>query len=191
MNRKQMSVQDLFAELGLVEGDELVIEGRGGWEMVVESGDKGADFTHQNPALVDGQFVGYKFFAYTTRGNPYGAGKIDQEPTLGVAFKDCGVNGDGKVVGAIVVDDAGEVIGRFSWSNLVFGKDPKTFSVDADGALVVNGVPQGALAAAFLPDKNRLGGFVGVFTPTKPDTVRMLEMEDLVLAFTHPSAASQ
>lgn len=190
MNRKQVSVQDLFAALGLVQGDELVIEGRGGWEMVVEYGENGVDFTHRNPVWVSGECVGYKFFWYTTKGNAYGAGIIDQEPTLGVLLTSCGLDHTGKLVGAIVVDDGGAVTGRFSWSNVVYAKG-KSFSVGTDGGLTVDGARQGSLAAIFLADKNRLGGFVGVFTPSGQDTVTILEMEQLVLAFTRPADLPQ
>ncbi len=180
MNRKQVSVQDLFAALGLVAGDELVIEGRGGWEMLVVQGERGADFTHQNPIMREGLFVGYGFYAYTTCGNPYGAGIMNEEPTLGVSLASCGASGDGKLVGAIVIDDDIKLVDRYSWSNHVY-RQGKTFSVAADGALVVDGKQSGWLTKAVLANKNRIGGFVGVFTPNKPDHVRLLELEQVVL----------
>lgn len=181
MARKKLSVQDLFAAYGLVAGDELVIGGRGGWEMVVENGDKGADFTHQHPIMRDDTFVGYAYFAYTTRGNAYGAGMMEQEPTLGISLTSCGVSADGRLVGAIVVDEGINLLGRYSWSNHVY-RQGATFSVGIDGAFTVNGVQQGWLSQAILADKNRINGFVGVFTPGRPEQVELLELEQIVLA---------
>jgi len=88
---------------------------------------------------------------------------------------------DDKITGAIVLDGDGKVSGRFSWSNIVFAKK-QTFSISAEGELVVNGASEGFLHAVFLADKNRLTGYVGVFKPVKPEQpVRILEMETLVL----------
>ena len=35
--------------------------------------------------------------------------------------------------------------------------------------------------AVFLPDKNRLDGYVGVFKPEPVEIIKVLEMEDLIL----------
>ncbi len=164
----------------LTVGESVAIPGRGGWSLVVTKVNAGGelDFTHQNP---DGGTGKRKFFDYTTVGNVYGAGKILQEPSLGVSCRSCGLEVDDKITGAIVLDGDGKVSGRFSWSNIVFAKK-QTFSISAEGELVVNGASEGFLHAVFLADKNRLTGYVGGFKPVKPEQpVRILEMETLVL----------
>lgn len=77
----------------------------------------------------------------------------------------------------------GAVVGRFSWSNVVFVKHQTISINDETGALIVNDVFQGYLKAAFSPDKNRLDGCVGVFVPERPaGPVKYVEMETLPLA---------
>jgi hypothetical protein len=163
----------------LKEGEEIIIPGRGGWEMVVKKGKDGCDFIYRNP--VNEAKDKFKFFVFDTTGNPYGAGMVVQEPTLGVPCKNCGVDVEGTIVGALVLGDDGKVKERFSWSNLVFVKKGE-FSINADGELKVNGEQKGYLQALFLPDKNRLKGYVGVFGGKKPEKVKILEMEDLLFA---------
>ncbi len=161
----------------LPSGEGVVIPGRGGWEMeIIACEGGGFDLVHRNP-VGDGKM---KFFAYTTVGNKYGAGMMEQEPSLGVPCRDCGVDVDGTIVGALVRGEDGKVRERFSWSNLVFAQKG-TFSIDADGSLTVNGTRKGFLQAVFLPDKNRLRGYVGVFSPTKPVQVKVLEMEKILV----------
>lgn len=172
----EREVLNLLAQLKL--GESMGLPGRGGWMMRVTACDTGFDFTHRNPTE-EGRS---KFFEYSTAGNSYGAGKIVQEPSLGVACRQCGVEMDGAIVGAIVLGVDDKVVGRFSWSNIVFAKG-QTFSISAEGELVVNGASQGFLHALFLPDKNRLDGYVGVFKTTKPtEAVKVLEMETLLFA---------
>ncbi|HSR89190.1 MAG TPA: hypothetical protein VLK22_02190 [Candidatus Udaeobacter sp.] len=165
----------------LAAGETLTIPGRGGWVMKVTCVKPGVefDFKHVNP-VADG---GEKFFTYNTYGNPYGAGKVYNETTLGVSCRDCGVAIDGNIVGAVVVGDTDKVEDRLSWSNIVYAKS-SSFSVGPDGKLIVNGSQyKGYLHAVFLADKNRIDGYVGVFRPTKPvGAVKVLEMEQLVLA---------
>lgn len=173
-----MGTPDLSTQLEqLVIGESVTIPGRGGWQMVITRNADGLDFTHCCP--VPG--AGVKFFEYTTCGNPYGAGMIRQEPTLGLPCRQCGVEADGQIVGAIVLDTSGKVAGRFSWSNLQYVRR-LSFSIDHQGELRVNGASQGYLALLFLPDKNRMEGYVGVFVPVKPEAVKVVEMEELVLA---------
>jgi hypothetical protein len=171
-----MSVPDEILEK-LEVGEQVVIPGRGGWEMVVKRCEDGFDFTHRNP-VEEGK---YKLFVYNTSGNPYGAGMIVQEPTLGVACRNCGVDVDGAIIGALVLGEDGKIRERFSWSNLVFMKKGE-FSISGEGELKVNGEAKGCLRAIFLADKNRIKGYVGIFGPAKPEKVKVLEMEDLLLA---------
>jgi len=175
----EVLVKGILEVLGKMKAGEVVpIPGRGGWKMEVTAcGGNEFDFTHHNPAG-DGR---NKFYLYTTVGNKFGAGKTKQEPSLGVPCRNCGAEVDGAVVGALVRGVDGKISERFSWSNLVFAQKG-TFSISADGALTVNDASKGFLQAVFLPDKNRLEGYVGVFGPTKPERVVVLEMEELLLA---------
>src|SRR3989344_3977431 len=162
-------------------GEMIVIPGRGGWAMKVmrANTDLEFDFTHVNYASDSGE----KFYVYDTVDNPHGAGKVFNERTLGVPCRNCGVVIDGNIVGATVLDTANKVTGRFSWSNVIYGKGG-SFSISPDGELVVNGQSQGYLHGVFLADKNRIDGYVGVFRPTKPvSAVLVAEMEQLVLAW--------
>lgn len=159
-------------------GEEEVILGRGGWLHRITGTDKGADIQIYNP---DAAGDGKKFFAVDTAGNPYGAPMIIQEPSLGVPCRNAGVNVDGNIVGALVVDESGKIAERFSWSNVVFMKGG-SFSISSEGELTVNGETKGYLSIAFLADKNRIQGYVGVFVPQKPvGAPKIVEMEDLLL----------
>lgn len=179
----EIQVRNLLSQLS--PGESVELPGRGGWEMKVIATDDGFDFEHRHIA---GNGM-YKFFTYRTTGNPYGAGKIVQEPTLSVSFANAGIHIEvapktelsGRIIGAIVLDADGKVVGRFSWSNVVFAQK-NNFSISHDGELVVDGISYGFVHAVFLPDKNRLDGYVGVFKPTKPGAVRVLEMETLLFA---------
>lgn len=158
-------------KIELASGEKVQVGGRGGWLYNLIGTEEGADLEVVNPAEDGGE----KFFVFSTVGNPFGAGKIVQERTLGVQSI------EGRIIGALVVGEDGKIKERFSWSNIVFFKK-KTFSVSAGGELTVDGASKGFLAALFLADKNRIDGFVGIFKPMRPDTVKVLEMEDLLLA---------
>ncbi len=172
-------LDEILEKLGqLKPGETVTIPGRGGWKIEIAACEGGGfDVAHYNPAD-DGR---KKFYLYTTVGNKYGAGRMKQEPSLGVPCRDCGADIGGAIVGALVRGGDGKIIDRFSWSNHVFVQKG-TFSIGADGALTVNGAPKGFLQAVFLPDKNRLEGYVGVFGSAKPERVMVVEMEDLLLA---------
>ncbi len=142
--------------------------------MIVK-GEEGLDFVHLNPT--EG---GYKFFQYSTVDNKYGAGMIEQEPTLGVPCRNCGVDVDGTIVGALVLDEDGKICERFSWSNLVYAQKGE-FLLSNQDELKVNGKTKGFFKAIFLADKNRIKGYVGVFGSAKPEQVKVLEMENLLL----------
>ncbi len=161
-------------------GESITIPGRGGWMIKLIKTAEGFDLVHFNPISNDENQL--KFFKYTTIGDPYGAGKIDQEPTLGVTCQSCGVNIDSLVSGALITNENGdEIIERYSWSNLVLNQN-KNFRITLGGELLIDGnQSKGYLRALFLADKNRIKGFVGVFSPKKPKEVQIMEMEDLIL----------
>ena len=161
----------------LKPGREITIKGRGGWVYEITGNQEGADIRVHN-STSDGQ---KKFFEFSTHGNPYGAGTFVQEPSLRVPFADVGMNIDGFVVGALVLDSAFQIVERFSWSNLQFMQE-RVFNITNEGELLIDGVSKGYLTVVFMPDKNRLVGHVGVFAPEKPQTVAIIEMEDLFLA---------
>lgn len=163
----------------LTDGESITLPGRKGWMIKLIKTPEGFDLTHFNP--VSGDENQLKFFVYTSIGNAYGAGMTKQEPTLGIPANRCGVNNvTGLIVGAIVLDDKGTIKSRYSWSNIVFGKG-WNFNIKNDGELLINGESQGYLSGIFLPDKNRLEGYVGVFKPIKPENIKVLEIETLVL----------
>ena len=164
----------------LENGQSVVIPGRGGWQIKLIKTAEGFDLVHFNPISNDENQL--KFFKYTTIGDPYGAGKIDQEPTLGVTCQSCGVNANGLVSGALITNENGnEIIERYSWSNLVLNQN-KNFRITLGGELLIDGnQSKGYLQALFLADKNRMKGFVGVFSPKKSKEVQIMEMENLIL----------
>ncbi|MDP1884141.1 MAG: hypothetical protein Q8L10_02130 [Candidatus Moranbacteria bacterium] len=157
-------------EIEVGAGEQVRVVGRGGWVYDLIGTESGADVEVSNPVEGGGE----KFFTFSTVGNPYGAGKIVQERTLGISTE------HGRIVGALILDESGKIVERFSWSNAVYAKR-QTVEIVA-GELFIAGASKGHLAAAFMPDKNRLDGLVGIFKPTKSETVKVLEMEDLLLA---------
>ena len=162
---------DLSNLKAIAPGQTLVIEGRKGWFYLLTGTEKGADLEVINPTE---DLQGEKFFTFSTVGNPYGAGKIFQERTLGIQV------GQRLIVGALVLDDQKKISKRFSWSNLVYIQN-KTVEI-VDGELFIDGVTNGFLKVAFLADKNRIDGFVGIFVPDRPeDEVKEVEMESLLL----------
>ncbi len=160
-------------------GEEEVIEGRKGWMIRLIGREGGVDITVYNPTP-DGK--GERWFKVDTTGNPYGAPMVIQEPSLGIPCRNAGVNVDGHIVGALVVDGSGRITERFSWSNVVFIKGGKV-DISSEGELRVNDEPKGYLKIVFLADKNRIQGYVGVFVPQKPvGAAKVIEMEDLLLS---------
>lgn len=158
-------------------GEFITIPGRGGWKIKSTKTKEGFDTELFNPTS-DGK--GKRWFSINTKDNPYGAPIVIQEPTLGILCKDVGVDIEDTVVGALVIGNSGKIEERFSWSNIVFMKKLK-FSITKKGELIINGKSKGFLSLLFLPDKNRMKGYVGVFTSKKPEKVKILEMEDLLL----------
>lgn len=181
MDAQSVQQQIITLLASLSDGEEITIPGRCGWEIVLGKATDGIDLSHQNPSG-DGRF---KFFTYTTKGNKYGAGITKQEPSLGILLNSFGVTDGVKptdtLVGAIVLDEHNKVSARYSWSNVVFMKK-QNITITSAGELKVGDVSQGFVTAVFLPDKNRMEGYVGVFRPSCSDTVKVLEMESVVLA---------
>ena len=130
-----------------------------------------------------------KFFTVDTVYSDFGAPMVIQEPTLGIPCREAGVDIDGRIVGALVLDSDGKVVKRFSWSKLVF-VEKRGFEITPTGLLFEQDPTGtkflvGRLRAFFLPDKNRMDGYVGIFGPSDPKDikpVKILEMEDLLLA---------
>ncbi|MBI5023362.1 MAG: hypothetical protein HZC05_04395 [Candidatus Magasanikbacteria bacterium] len=186
MNDATLKVLEMVKDLQ--EGIRITIPGRGGWEYVLTRRHQGFDINIRcQETSEEGDPTGRdKFFTVDTMYNEYGAPIVVQEPTLGVLCRDAGVDIDGRIVGALVLDDDGTIIKRFSWSKLVF-VEKRGFEITPTGLLFEQshiGVKflVGHLRALFLPNKNRMDGYVGVFGPDKPTQVKVLEMEDLLLA---------
>jgi hypothetical protein len=132
----------------------------GGWGMVTvprlddNQEEVGLDVFLGNPNMVDGEWDGrWKFFVTDTSDDSYGAPRIIQEPSLSITAPD----GSGQIVGAIIVNAAGEVVMRASWSNLVFIQN-KAFVLDTDGNLTIDDQLVGTTMILVAPDKNRLYG---------------------------------
>lgn len=151
---------------------------RKGWRIMFTKTEDGFDVKIYCPTE---DRKGEMFFTVDTSGNPYGAPKIIQEPTLGISCKEAGVEIDGNIVGALIVGESGKIEDRFSWSNLVFTKNLGIY-ISEKGKLIIETKSQGYLSLLFLPDKNRIEGYVGVFTPEKPEKVKVIELEDLLLS---------
>lgn len=190
MNDATLKVLDMIKDLP--ELYEIVIPGRGDWRCVLTRQHQGFDFTLECPEIDDDdEPTGRcKFFIVDTRDNQFGAPKVFQEPSLGVLCRNAGVDIDGRIVGALVLDSDGKVVKRFSWSKLVF-VEKRGFEITPTGLLFEQDQTGtkflvGRLRALFLPDKNRLDGYVGIFGPSDPskaqEPVKILEMEDLLLA---------
>jgi hypothetical protein len=150
---------------------------RKGWEAKIVNSGEGTDIILRNPTD-DGE--GRKFFEITTVGDPYGAPRVVQEPSLGIPARDAGIDVDGNLVGFVVVRD-GEIVERASLSNLVYMKE-STVRVSEDGELFINDESKGYIQLIFNPDKNRLIGLVAFIGADKPDQVKVLEMEEAALA---------
>lgn len=190
MNDATLDILNMAKDLPY--GTAITIPGRGGWQCVLTRQHQGFDFTLECPEVDnDGEPMGRcKFFIVDTHGEQYGAPKVFQEPTLGVFCRNAGVDIDGRIVGALVLDVDGKITKRFSWSKLVF-VEKRGFEITPTGLLFEQDSSGtkflvGRLRALFRPDRNCLDGYVGVFGPSDPskadEPVKILEMEDLLLA---------
>jgi len=159
----------------LANGASFHIPGRKGWWILLDGVEDGVDLRHNNPAE-DGRL---KFCEYSTVGNAYGAGATIQEPSLRIPFKDIGIEGEGFIVGAILKDENGKTVGRFSLSNLVFFQN-RDFRIEKGGEVFVDGKSVGFVNVPFAPDKNRLIGDVAYCSPYKTPDMTPREIEDIV-----------
>lgn len=175
-----MDIKELFRSHSV---NQVIFDLRGGWKLRLWLNAEGSwEMEHFNP--VSETDKRRKFFIYSTVGNPYGAGKIIQEPDLALVAPKINL----PVVGALVLDQDGNIAERYSWSNLFFMKKIAA-DIDENNQLYLideNGQPifKGKLRALFLPDKNRMEGYVGIFDSVverAEGPVRVLEMESLLL----------
>lgn len=163
-------------------GDVITFPGRSGWMHELIKTENGFDFRSYNLAH-DGKTK--MFFEVSSVGNLYGAPVIVQEPTLKVPCCKAGVDIAGDIIGAIVLNEEGRVVERYSWSNLVYMQGKK-FEITFGGQLFVGegeaAISKGYLQILALVDKNRIVGYVGVFGPRKPEKVETREMLDLLIS---------
>ncbi|HBV57689.1 MAG TPA: hypothetical protein DEB73_00200 [Candidatus Magasanikbacteria bacterium] len=188
MNDATLSVLKLIRDFP--KGTEITIPCRGEWECMLTSCCSREWFTAtvQCPETDnDGNPTGrYKFFTVKTS-DRHGPPKVTQEPTLGIPCRAAGVDIHGHIISGLVIDADGKITKRLQWSYIVF-VEKRDFEITPTGLLFVQDPAGtkflvGRLRALFLPDKNRLDGYIGVFGPSDPDNikpVKILNMEDLL-----------
>lgn len=140
-----------------------VIALRGGWQAIVSPSEKDGenDITIRNTTNgVD------RWFNITTKNSQHGAPLVIQEPSLSIPGRECGLDTDQNIVGAVVLGNDGDEIQRYSWSNLHFKGIP--FHISDDGELFVEGESKGYMQFSLWPDKNRMKGVVAVFNQQRP-----------------------
>lgn len=177
----QAEVLAALAKLGVGESILIPAEVLGGkkqWELEIErTGEDRLDLEHRSP---DGTGR-FKFYRFTTHGNPYGAGIIDQEPSLAIPCRDAGIDKDAKLVGAVAVDAEGNFLFRGSWSKCVWGVNPgdiRPYGFTADGEFLLGGEVVGHVWGVLLPDKMRMRGHVALVRSGKPTgPVKEFELE--------------
>ncbi len=190
MNDTSLKVLEMVKDLPY--GTKITVPGRGGWECILTRHPRGFDFMIHHPETDedDNPTDRNKFFIVDTIGSECGDPVIIQEPTLSVPCRNAGVDIDGRIVRAIVLDAEGKITKRLSWSKLVF-IEKRGFEITPTGLLFEQNPAGtkflvGRLRALFLPGKNYLDCYVGIFGPSDPskaqEPVKVLEMEDLLLA---------
>lgn len=122
---------------------------------------------------------------YEIRPGQYNEPKIRREPDRALALPTQVryVNADGsacqpdeKIAGIVLRDEAGNVVGRYSLTNAT--RQKIEYELSDDGTLRIDGKVF-HLNGLFSPDKNRIENYDAFFSPTKPDVVTMLELEDV------------
>lgn len=171
----QESVRGNFEDLEI--GQAVIISVKGGWEMKVTMTENGLEFKHYNPW--QGDRSKEAFYTYSNR-NDNGSGMMDQEKTLGVPCRSCGIENDGRIVGALVTDNKCEIVDRFSLSKIIYVQE-HDFEISPEGEVSIDGESKGFIGIIFLADKNRMDGYVCVTFPEKPSEVTEMEMEDLLM----------
>lgn len=172
-----MDIKEIVAKIKKAGG--ITLSAAGGWRLhLTVDDDNNIVFVHYNPW--QGDEDQHAFLESTNKLDKNGMTTIVQEPTLGIPLRDCGVDNDGKVVGFLVTDENGDIIDRFSLSKLVYVQE-HSIEIDKAGKVIVDGTEIGYIGVIFLADKNRMVGYVAVIFPGKPDEVREIEMEDLLM----------
>ncbi len=157
-------------------GESIILPVKGGWELRITAAKNGLEFKHYNPWKGDRNKEA--FYTYSNR-NPNGSGMMDQEKTLGIPCRECGINNDGRIIGILVTDEVGKIVDRFSLSKIVYLQE-RNLNITENGEVKINEESKGFVHLLFLPDKNRLDGFVCITTPNKQE-VKIMEMEDLLM----------
>jgi len=171
----QENILEDFEDLEI--GQSVIISVKGGWELEITMTEKGLEFRHYNPW--QGDRSKEAFYTYSNR-NDNGSGMMDQEKTLGVLCRNCGIDNDGRIVGVLVTDDKCEIVERGGLSKIVYVQE-HDFKISSEGEVQIDNESKGFVGVIFLADKNRIDGYVAVTFPQKPDEVREIEMEDLLM----------
>lgn len=119
------------------------------------------------------------FCDVSTVGHSYGLPMVVEEPSLGVPCIECGLEAEGNVVGAIVLNGEGDVTRRTSWSKIA-KVEKGTFVITPEGEFLVNGVSEGFVHGLIASNKNRIKGWIAIVAPTRraqPPT--LLEVQSL------------
>lgn len=106
------------------------------------------------------------FCDVTTIGHPYGLPMVVEEPSLGVLCADCGLDAEGNVVGAIVLNGNNDSIRRASWSRIVKA-EKGAFKITSESELLVNGVSEGFILGLIASNKNRITGWIAIVAPAR------------------------
>lgn len=106
------------------------------------------------------------FCDVSTVGHPYGLPMVVEEPSLGVPCIDCGIEAEGNVVGAFVLNGDRDVTRRTSWSRIV-KVEKGAFVITPEGEFLVNGVSEGFVRGLIASNKNRIKGWIAIVAPTR------------------------
>jgi len=158
-------------------GQSVIIPVKGGWELKATMTEKGLEFKHYNPWQGDRNKEA--FYTYSNR-NENGSGMMDQEKTLGIPCRSCGIENDGRIIGVLVTDDKCEIVDRFGLSKIVYVQE-HNLEISNEGEVCIDGESKGFVGIIFLADKNRIDGYVCVTFPEKMPGVTEIEMEDLLM----------
>lgn len=173
---------------GLLNGESIHIQLGTQWALeLTRTSAERIDATMFNAVLdAEGNEVGRKFYQMSTVGNPYGAPMLVQEPSLGIPCCEAGIDLEGGLIGFVAFGEDGALVLRTSLSKLTYSpklEERATYSVSSEGEVVVGGKSLGYINAVFLPDKNRMQGYVALVRPNRPNgPVKVLEMEQVAFA---------
>lgn len=178
------TIQEEFVALlnKLGEGEEVDAPLARGWYLRLGRLNGELWFQHFNQKSSDGPLL---FYMCTSKGRPYGAGIIIEEPSLRVRCSDAGITNLGEgdhLVGLVVKGDDGKAKLRASFSNLHTNGTHIRFS--SAGEVFLDEQSIGFIRATVLSNKNRLDGRVALIgSEPLPEGVEMphLELEDLAL----------